>query len=79
MDRSRLDAEVTRNPYPAYRVLRREAPVYRTPLGFLAVSRYADVLAILRDPARSSSVAMGDLIDQVKSVSVEGFLSWWQA
>ncbi len=78
MDCSRLDAEVTRNPYPTYTVLRREAPVY-PPLGFLAVSRYADVLAILRDPARFSSVAMGDLIDQVKSVSVEGFLSWWQA
>ena len=78
MDRSRLDAEVTRNPDPVYAVLRREAPVY-PPLGFLAVSRYADVLAILRDPARSSSLAMGDLIDQVKSVSVEGFLSWWQA
>ncbi len=71
MEYSPLDPEVTHNPYPAYAVLRREAPVYRTPLGFLAVSRYADVLAILRDPARFSSAAMGDLIDQVKSVSVE--------
>ena len=78
MEYSPLAPEITRNPYPVYAILRREAPVY-PPLGFLAVSRYADALAILRDPARSSSVAMGDLIDQVKSVSVEGFLSWWQA
>ncbi len=70
MEYSPLDPEVTRNPYPIYAVLRRKAPVYRTPLGFLAVSRYADVLAILRDPGRFSSAAMGDLIDQVKSVSV---------
>ncbi len=70
MEYSPLDPEVTRNPYPAYAVLRREAPVYRTPLGFLAVSRYADVLAILRDPARFTSAAMGDLVNQVKSVSV---------
>ncbi len=69
MEYSPLDPEITRNPYPVYAILRREAPVYRTPLGFLAVSRYADVLAILRDPARFTSAAMGDLVNQVKSVS----------
>ncbi len=69
MEYSPLDPEITRNPYPTYAALRREAPVYRTPQGLLAVSRYADVLAILRDPARFTSAAMGDLVNQVKSVS----------
>ncbi len=71
MEYSPLDPEVTRDPYPAYAALRREAPIYRTPLGFLAVSRYADALAILRDPARFSSAAMAALVDEVKSQSLD--------
>ena len=57
MEYNPLDPDITRNPYPVYAYLRREAPIYRTPLGFLAVSRYRDVLAILRYPARFSSSA----------------------
>ena len=71
MEYNPLDPEVTRNPYPSYAFLRREAPVYRTPLGFAAVSRYADVLEILRHPEAFSSSAMGDLIGQVKAMSHE--------
>ena len=71
MEYSPLAPEITRNPYPTYAALRREAPVYRTPEGLLAVSRYADVLSILRDSARFSSAAMGDLVNQVKSVSLD--------
>jgi cytochrome P450 len=66
-----LDADVIQNPYPTYELLRREEPVCRTPLGFLAVSRYDDVFAILRDPARFSSAAMGALVDQVKSQALD--------
>ena len=42
------------NPYPTYARLRREAPVFRTRIGWRrdawVVTRYADVAALLRDP-----------------------------
>jgi cytochrome P450 len=41
------------NPYAAYTVLREQAPVHRSPLGFTIVSRYDDVMGLLRDPRGS--------------------------
>ena len=42
--------EVHEDPYPLYRRLRDEAPVYRSEtLGFFALSRHADVLAAFKD------------------------------
>jgi cytochrome P450 len=38
------------DPYPAYHRLRERAPVYRMPLGFYVVTRYDDVVTVLRDP-----------------------------
>ncbi|MCZ6784630.1 MAG: cytochrome P450 [Proteobacteria bacterium] len=69
MEYNPFDPAVVRNPYPTYAVLRREAPVYRTALDFAAVSRYADVLHVLRSPELFSSSAMRDLIDRVKETS----------
>lgn len=44
------DAATYRDPYPVYRALREEAPVYRNPdLRFWALSRHADVLAAHND------------------------------
>jgi cytochrome P450 len=44
------DYQVHEDPYPVYRALRDEAPVYRNPaLGFVALSRHADVLAAFKD------------------------------
>jgi cytochrome P450 len=44
--------ETAHDPYPIYRRLRDEAPVYRNEeLGFWALSRHADVLAAHNDPA----------------------------
>jgi cytochrome P450 len=40
---------------PLWRTLRREAPVYRHPRGFWVITRYADVVAVYKDPARFSS------------------------
>ncbi len=47
------------DPYPLYRRLRAEAPVYRVPgQGWYCVSRYEDVLGVLRTPEVFSSRAM---------------------
>ena len=52
-------SELRANPYPAYAELRRDAPVYRIESsGIYAVSRYADVLQVLRQPEMFSSSAM---------------------
>ncbi len=47
------------DPYPFYRALRDEAPVHRSPsTGVLCVSRYDDVLHVLKDSETFSSSAM---------------------
>jgi cytochrome P450 len=48
--------EVHEDPYPFYRALREEAPVYRNEtIGFVALSRHADVLAAFKDPETFSN------------------------
>ncbi|HEY8153588.1 MAG TPA: cytochrome P450 [Myxococcota bacterium] len=48
--------QVHEDPYPVYRALRDEAPVYRNEaLGFWALSRHADVLAAFKDVETFSS------------------------
>jgi cytochrome P450 len=52
-------SEQRANPYPAYAELRRHAPVHRIESsGLYAVSRYAEVLHVLRHPELFSSSAM---------------------
>jgi cytochrome P450 len=54
---SPFDVTVQADPYPVYRWLREEHPVYRNDQDdFWAISRHADVDAALRDPTRYSSV-----------------------
>ena len=61
------DVEIDLDPYPVYRRLRDEAPVYYNGRhDFWGISRYADVDAALRDPARLSS-ARGDILEVVKT------------
>jgi len=51
-----VDPAIAEDPYPAYERLRREAPVLYLPAHEVwAVSRYADVAAIIRDPRTYSS------------------------
>ena len=45
-----LDPDVHANPYPHYRLLRELNPVHMSPLGLWVVSRYRDVVPLLRDP-----------------------------
>lgn len=48
--------EVQANPFPYYAYLRHHAPVYQVPgVGFWAISRYEDVLSILKNPQVFSS------------------------
>lgn len=42
--------EYLENPYPMYQRLRAEDPVHRSALGFWVLSRYDDVVTVLRDP-----------------------------
>ena len=41
------------NPYEQYDAIRAAAPVYETPFGIWLLTRYDDVLRILRDPELS--------------------------
>ncbi|MGQ0464187.1 MAG: cytochrome P450 [Sporichthyaceae bacterium] len=56
-----LDPELVRCPFPLYDVLREQDPVaFDSRLGAYAVTRYADVMEVLRDPATySSTMASG--------------------
>jgi hypothetical protein len=45
-----MDPEFVADPYPTYHRLRAEDPVHRSPLGFWVLTRYDDVVAVLRDP-----------------------------
>jgi pimeloyl-[acyl-carrier protein] synthase len=44
-----LDPDFRRDPYPHYRRLRAQQPVYRSALGFWAITRHRDAVAVLRD------------------------------
>jgi pimeloyl-[acyl-carrier protein] synthase len=44
-----FSTEFLEDPYPMYRRLREEEPIHPDPLGYWYVTRYADVVAILKD------------------------------
>ena len=59
--------ELHEDPFPSYRRMQDEAPLYHNPeIGFWALSRFDDVLAGLADWDALSS-AKGTLIEQIKS------------
>jgi cytochrome P450 len=51
-----FEPDYAENPYPQYRDLRERAPVHRSLLGPWVLSRYADVISVLRDPKLSVEV-----------------------
>ncbi|MGE2731816.1 cytochrome P450 [Mycolicibacterium vaccae] len=64
------DVDIDRDPYPVYRRLRDEAPVYyNEKFDFWGLSRFADVEAALRDIDNLSS-AKGDILEVVKAEPV---------
>ena len=52
------------NPYPFYDRLRTEAPVYRAPGGPLVISRYDDIVRVLRSNAFSRDVEANARFDE---------------
>src|SRR5690349_9370551 len=60
------DADINRDPYPVFRRLREEAPLYyNEPYDFYAVSRADDVERALVDNKRLSS-AQSDILDFIR-------------
>jgi len=52
-----MDVEIQECPYPAYKALREQAPVYRDKLtGFYVLTRYEDLRAVLKDPVTFSNL-----------------------
>ena len=61
---SPFDQDIVHNPFPAYRALRDEAPVYHNEqVGFWALSRYDDVVAAHLDT---------DVFSSTEGVTIEG-------
>ena len=54
------------DPYSTYRRLREEAPVYTSPFGASVFSRYADCVAVLRDPRSSSDGTNSNAYQQAR-------------
>jgi pimeloyl-[acyl-carrier protein] synthase len=44
-----MDPEFIADPYPTYHRLRAEDPVHRSPMGFWVLTRYDDIVGVLRD------------------------------
>ncbi len=61
--------EVRADPYPVYRKFREEDPVHLSPFGVWILTRYADAVAVLKNPAFSSDHrhAEGPLLDLAAS------------
>ncbi|MEO7336372.1 MAG: cytochrome P450 [Caldimonas sp.] len=54
-DLKHLDAAFYDDPFPVYRALREHEPVKRMPGGGVLLTRYADVIAVYKDPKTFSS------------------------
>lgn len=72
-----LDPAFASDPYPAYAALRHDAPVsYDEKLGVWVVSRYDDVLLVLKEPdtfsSRGALLAAGEFPPPVKDVLARG-------
>ncbi|MGB2694350.1 MAG: cytochrome P450 [Dehalococcoidia bacterium] len=59
-----LDPSFRIDPYSVYARLRAEDPVHESPFGALVFSRYADCVAILRDPLSSSDQRNAEVYQQ---------------
>ena len=69
--------EVHEDPYPVYRRLRDEAPLYRNhEIGFAALSRHTDVLAAIRDTESYSNANGVSLEPTATNPGAQGVMSF---
>lgn len=69
IDFSPYKPEIVTDPYPTYRRMREEAPLYyNEELNFYALSRFGDVEKGLRDPQTFSS-ARGNILEFIQAYS----------
>jgi len=61
-----LDPAFRADPYPTYARLRAEDPVHHAPWGGWLVSRYADCVAVLKDPRASSDMSNSETYRQAR-------------
>jgi cytochrome P450 len=73
-----VSPDVLECPYDFYRRIREEAPVHQTPMGFWVVSRYDDVLSVVRDTERFSSDMRNSFVsgppsEELRAIEAEGY------
>lgn len=73
-----VSPDVLECPYDFYRRVREEAPVHQSPMGFWLVSRYEDVLSVVRDTERFSSDMRNSFVsgppsDELRAIEAEGY------
>ena len=56
-----MDPAFIADPYPTYHRLRTVDPVHQSPLGFWVLTRYDDVVAVLRD-GRATKEAIQEFV-----------------
>jgi len=67
-----FDPQTDDCPYPAYQLLRSEAPVWKDPVtGMFFVSRYEDIRTVLLDTKRFSNAVGSGAADVGKAVTPE--------
>ena len=59
-----LDPAFRADPYSLYARMRQEDPVHQAPFGRWVLSRYADCVAILKDPRASSDLTNTEAYQQ---------------
>jgi cytochrome P450 len=64
-----MDPDFVADPYPTYHRLRAEDPVHRSPLGFWVLTRYDDVVGVLRDQ-RFAKEAIASFVAQKLGVEM---------
>jgi cytochrome P450 len=68
-----VSPEVLRCPFPFYARARAEAPVHRMPMGAWIVTRYDDVVAVLKDTKRFTNFVPGATDPEILAIHAEGY------
>ena len=68
-----LDPDYLADPYPYYARFRREAPVFHAPkIDFWVVSRYEDIVSIVKDPETFSNARVQEPLHPLTPEALEG-------